>query len=134
MQLVRDSSCRAWSRWIALAAGAALAAAAVAAPPSVATLSDDAEVAVDGDLERFLLREGSMVEGLVGVVEARGPRYVFIAREDNRRFTLLENLALQRMLQASEDWLDTPTWRVDGTVTEFRDENFLLVKSLLLAE
>ena len=126
-------SCRrpTWHGVVALAVAVLAVAAGVAAGPAADSAPEEA---VDSDLERFLLREGAQVRDHIGVVQARGARYVFVSGSDERRFTLLENLALQRMLQASEDWLDTPTWKVDGLVTEFREENYLLIKTSMLAE
>ncbi|QDV12131.1 hypothetical protein CA51_20070 [Rosistilla oblonga] len=71
-----------------------------------------------------LRREGSQLTGVAGEVMPVGNRWVFVG-SDQRTYRLHENLALQRIVHSlRRDHADTH-WTVDGTITEFMDENFL---------
>ena len=83
-----------------------------------------------------LLREGSEINDVVGTIRAAAGRYEFVPRDGNAPLILLENQLLQRVLYVQSQSVDLGTiiWRVDGTITEFRGLNFLLLKVASLAE
>jgi hypothetical protein len=51
---------------------------------------------------------------------------------DNRRFTTLENLNLERVARVISDSPDTLEWTVSGTITEFQGANYLLLSRAVL--
>lgn len=73
-------------------------------------------------------REGHEVEHLEGTVLRSGDRLIFVA-EDGRRLTLLENLALERVLGYLNEEDAAYDWTVSGRVTEFRGSNYLLLRT-----
>ena len=80
------------------------------------------------DPSSYLLREGSKLEGASGFFQLAGERTVFFMKNDRRRFICLENLALQRIKNQTGNAL----WRVQGTVTEFNGENYLLIEMAVM--
>jgi len=74
------------------------------------------------------LREGTKLVGQVGYFKMSGDRATFFAKDGERRFVGLENLNLARIVNTIAD---APTakieWTVDGTITEYRGANYLLV-------
>ena len=82
----------------------------------------------DPDPSSYLLREGSKLEGASGFFQLAGERTVFFMKNDRRRFICLENLALQRIKNQTGNAL----WRVQGTVTEFNGENYLLIEMAVM--
>ena len=75
-------------------------------------------------------REGTRVV-LIGKLQDAGRRLTFQTAEngtlDGPSYELLENLALQRLVQAKKNDSDDVMWKVSGQLTEFFDENFLLI-------
>lgn len=118
-------------RWLAAGVALVVATATGAAEPRADWTS---HAAPSGDGERYLLREGSKADDLIGTIHQSGARFYFQLRDEDRRLVVLENLALQRMLQAGEDWLETPLWKIDGRITEFQEENYVLISSPMLAD
>jgi len=79
-------------------------------------------------------REGEVVE-LTGRFAFAGERVTFTAEEGNISFRVLENLALERVLQyLEENAANAPRrlWSVVGRVTEFRGTNYLLLERAVL--
>jgi hypothetical protein len=62
-----------------------------------------------------------------------GDRTVLYTVEGNQRYTCLENLALDRILTATQERPDRRYWRIDGEFTEFRGENFVLIRRAVIA-
>jgi hypothetical protein len=77
------------------------------------------------------LREGTRVEGRVGYFKLTGKRWSFVPAGTNERFTVLENLALERIARILNERPDSPTWRVAGMVTEFQGVNYLLIEHVV---
>lgn len=74
-----------------------------------------------------MLREGATLPDVVGTFRIVGDRVHFAAR-DGRTFRCLENLMLQRVHQIVSEDSNELIWIVNGRVTEFRNENYLLVE------
>ena len=76
------------------------------------------------------LREGMKLVNKVGKLREAGGRVLFYPDGDKRSLQLLENLALERVL----DDLDQPqrNWSVAGVVTEYRGGNYLLLHRAVL--
>ncbi len=76
------------------------------------------------------VREGSVLPDLMGTFRIAGDRIQFIDHDANRTFRCLENLMLQRVHQVIGDEPNETSWIVNGRVTEYRGENFLLVEMI----
>jgi hypothetical protein len=76
------------------------------------------------------VREGSVLPDLMGTFRVAGDRMQFVDHEGNRTFRCLENLMLQRVHQVIGDEPNETSWIVNGRVTEYRGENFLLIEMI----
>jgi hypothetical protein len=74
-------------------------------------------------------REGTKIVGLNGEVREAGRRWIFVTPQ-GMTYNLLENLALQRAVQAARDDPEDRNWTIDGEFTEFLNENYILTKRL----
>ncbi|WP_095415198.1 hypothetical protein [Thermogutta terrifontis] len=77
------------------------------------------------------LREGTALEAVTGTLRPAGERYVFFSEDARYRLVVLENLALERLLRVQNTYAGNVFWKVWGTVTEFRGQNYLLLKRSL---
>ncbi|GAB6186585.1 hypothetical protein [Thermopirellula anaerolimosa] len=80
------------------------------------------------------LREGTTLRGLVGSIRPVGDRWTLFLSQRDERYILLENLALERILRTNASFTESPDWTVDGTVTEFRGQNYLLIEKALIGK
>ncbi len=76
------------------------------------------------------VREGSVLPDLMGTFRVAGDRMQFVDHDGNRTFRCLENLMLQRVHQVIGDEPNETSWIVNGRITEYRGENFLLVEMI----
>ncbi|WP_203545333.1 hypothetical protein [Candidatus Laterigemmans baculatus] len=74
-----------------------------------------------------LSREGTRVAGLVGTFREIGRRWTFIADDDQASYRLLENQTLERICRSIQEDPYDIRWKVGGELTEFMDENFLIL-------
>jgi len=79
------------------------------------------------------IREGTAFRQMLVFFRQTGDRTVLYTVEGNQRHTCLENLALERILTAIQDRPDRQFWRIDGEFTEFRGENFVLIRRAVIA-
>jgi hypothetical protein len=86
------------------------------------------------------IREGTRWQNERGVFTLVGDRVTFTPNSlRNQNFMVLENLNLERIVRTIEENrtvtdADTLEWNIDGTVTEFRGGNFVIVtRSVLVA-
>lgn len=100
-------------------------------PPSVPPAGADSGAAatVPGPMR---LREGTALRGLIGSIRPVGERWTLFLSRGDERYILLENLALERILRTNASFTEAPDWTVDGTVTEFRGQNYLLIEKALI--
>ncbi len=77
-------------------------------------------------------REGSRLEDVRGRFDFAGERMAFYPTGESESFRVLENLALERIWQATQDSNRKDEWIVSGTVTEYRGSNFLLVTKAVI--
>jgi hypothetical protein len=79
------------------------------------------------------LREGTKLIDVVGTFQSAGGDSISFSRDGGKdSFRVLENLALQRVSQALDDNRGgTRQWVVSGEITEFRGNNYLLVKKFV---
>ena len=78
------------------------------------------------------LREGMVWTDRTGHFQSVDLRFVFRCTEDERSYTVLENLALERVARAIGDSSEDLRWSVSGVVTEFNGQNYLLVTRAIL--
>ena len=80
------------------------------------------------------LREGTTFKDKQVFFRQIGDRTALYSVEDNQRFTCHENLALERILTAIQEKPERQYWKIEGTFTEFRGENFVLIRHALVAQ
>lgn len=85
------------------------------------------------DVKRKRLREGTTFQGKRVFFRALGNRTVMHSLEGNESYVCLENLNLERILKAIDDKPARGVWKVDGTFTEFRGENFVLIQRAVVS-
>ena len=73
-----------------------------------------------------LLREGEIIE-VIGKLELAGDRATFTPQNSDVSLRVLENLALERVIQVLSESRDERQWLVSGVVTEYRGGNYLLI-------
>jgi hypothetical protein len=77
------------------------------------------------------IREGSEIN-LTGSFRITGDRVTFYSKDRELRLRCLENLMLERIARIADRSPDMLEWKMRGTVTEFRGNNFLLVTHAVL--
>lgn len=68
----------------------------------------------------------------VGFFRMTGDRVIFYCPQRNSRYMALENLNLERIVRVLDDQARQRKWKVTGTLTEYRGENYLLVEKAVL--
>lgn len=84
--------------------------------------------------ESNLLREGAVLTEVKGRFRKEGERYWFyISSEEGseKRYRCLENYSLQRVVSAIQGEDRKLIWLVSAKITEFNDENFLLIEKAI---
>lgn len=74
-----------------------------------------------------IVREGTAVVDRLGSFTVQGERVSFQAQDESLNVLVLENLALERIVRQVTETPKVLVWSVQGTVTEFRGANFLLI-------
>ena len=72
-------------------------------------------------------REGSHISQLSGSFRLAGRRWTFVAESEDLAFVVLENLSLERAAKAIDEDPEDRHWKVSGKLTEYLDENYLLL-------
>ena len=75
-----------------------------------------------------VLREGSDLNEEEGTFSVADGRLVFVTAKGDRRFTALENLCLERVARILSETPSATTWSVSGTVSEYRNMNYVLLR------
>lgn len=78
------------------------------------------------------LREGTVLEKLIGRFESTGDRVTFYPLEGMDSMRVLENLALERVARELPGLSRDRQWRVAGEITEYQGSNYLLVSRAVL--
>ena len=78
------------------------------------------------------LREGTVLNDVVGEFQLTGDRITFFPSESKNAVRCLENLSLERILQYTKEQNDQKMWIVSGTITEYRDSNYLLIRRAIV--
>ena len=76
------------------------------------------------------LREGTMLNDVVGRFKVSGDQASFIANETGHAFGGLQNLNLARVMNIIRDDPEAE-WSVSGLVTEYRGLNYLLISKAI---
>jgi hypothetical protein len=88
---------------------------------------------IDGYLAGGRWREGSKLVDVAGQFKTSGERVAFHAADGKSRFPCLENLNSERVARiVAESPPESLEWIVQGTLTEFRNENYLLVTQAVI--
>jgi hypothetical protein len=88
---------------------------------------------IDGYLAGGRWREGSKLVDVAGQFKTSGERVAFHAADGKSRFPCLENLNSERVARiVAESPPESLDWIVQGTLTEFRNENYLLVTQAVI--
>lgn len=112
----------------------------VSAPPkSMAFAQADGAPQTDMDRQaeelaqkKQRLREGAEIVDEVGTFEWVGDRLSFSADKEKNVFKILENRMMERVVQTQESSTGELVWVVTGTITEYRGNNFLLMRHVTL--
>jgi hypothetical protein len=72
-------------------------------------------------------REGTRVSGLVGDFKETGRRWTFHSETSDLTYRILENQSLERITKAIQEDPQDRHWKIAGELTEYLDENFLLI-------
>jgi hypothetical protein len=86
--------------------------------PSLAKMAREAE----------LLREGALLTEIKGRFRKEGERYFFTDESGEKRYKCLENFCLQRVASAMQGEERKLVWLISAKITEFNEENFLLLE------
>ena len=84
----------------------------------------------EGGVQR--LREGTVLVDVVGYFKRTGDRAMFYRSGDKHGMGVLENLNLQRVIERVTINSDQLEWVVTGTVTEFKNRNYLIIDRVVL--
>jgi hypothetical protein len=87
---------------------------------------------IDGYLAGGRWREGSKLVDVPGEFKISGDRVAFHSVDGKSRFACLENLNSERVYRIVGESPETLHWSVQGTITEFRSENYLLVTQAVI--
>ena len=78
------------------------------------------------------LREGTRIVNRLGYFKVSGEGMIFYSSDGELEFPGLENLALERVARVIENVPRRSEWSVTGTITEFRENNFLFITRAVL--
>jgi hypothetical protein len=87
---------------------------------------------IDGYLAGGRWREGSKLLDIAGQFKVSGDRVAFHAADGKSRFACLENLNSERVARIVAESPDSLDWTIQGTITEFRNENYLLLTQAVI--
>ena len=79
-------------------------------------------------------REGTAFKDKHVFFRQTNDRTVMYTTRDNQKFICLENLHLERILTTIQEKPDRQFWKIDGEYTEFRGENFVLIRRAVVAQ
>ena len=77
-------------------------------------------------------REGFELVEQIGTFRLAGDRIVFYSEDGRLRLVVLENLALARVANVLGANPEPMRWKVTGTLTEYRNANYLLLRRVEL--
>ena len=84
-------------------------------------------------IKKKRIRENTPFQDKRGYFRATGQRTIFYTLDGSERYVCLENLSLERILQAMRDDPSRSAWKIGGVFTEFNDENYILIQRAVIA-
>jgi hypothetical protein len=72
-------------------------------------------------------REGMRLSGVTGTFQESSRRWAFAVDGEGPSYKVLENLPLERVARAIGEDPQDKRWKISGTLTEYYDENYLLI-------
>ena len=78
-------------------------------------------------------REGTTFKDKIVFFRQAGDRTALYMVEDNQRFFCHENLAPERILTTTQKNPERELWKIEGTFSEFRGENFITIRRAVVA-
>jgi hypothetical protein len=87
---------------------------------------------IDGYLAGGRWREGTKLVDIVGQFKVSADRAAFHPADGKSRFLCLENLNSERVARIVAESPEALNWIVQGTITEFRGENYLLISQAVI--
>jgi hypothetical protein len=87
---------------------------------------------IDGYLGGGRWREGSKLVDVVGRFQVTGDRAAFQPADSKSRFLCLENLNCERVARIVGESPEPLDWIVQGTITEYRGENYVLINQAVI--
>lgn len=78
--------------------------------------------------EPTIMREGAAMNDIKGKFRKVGDRYCFTEDGSNVTYKCLENIGLQRVAASIQNEDRKLVWLITAKVTEFNEENFLLLE------
>jgi hypothetical protein len=115
-----------------LSLGFAIALARGAVTDANNTVADNRLTPASGKKEEQRMREGTVLVDEVGYFKRTGDRAMFYKSGQKHGMGVLENLNLQRVIERITDNADQLEWVLTGTVTEFKNRNYLIVDRVVL--
>ncbi len=104
--------------------------------PSPATEAAKTLTSAGGSIEGYLAggrwREGSKLVDVPGQFKISGDRVAFYSLDGKSRFACLENLNSERIARIVGESPESLEWAVQGTITEYKSENYLLVTQAVI--
>ena len=103
--------------------------------------SDNDLIEAAENKKRNRMREGTEITDIIGSFTSSGERWTFEnekkkekqnTQTEEQGIQVLENLMLERVVQTIENSTGTVTWKVSGKITEYRGNNFLILKYVKL--
>ncbi len=86
-----------------------------------------------GDLaDENRMREGSQIKDPNAVFQIVGERIKCNLNKNGLSVIALENLTLERVHHYLLRGSDTPTWEIEGTITEYEGHNYLILKRAIV--
>lgn len=82
--------------------------------------------------KRMQIRQGSELISVIGNFRDAGDRIIFYSGDGSLRLVVLENLSLERVGKILAFTPEELLWQVSGEVTEFENQNYLLLRRAVL--
>ncbi|MEQ1825512.1 MAG: hypothetical protein ABL921_06180 [Pirellula sp.] len=92
------------------------------------TMADDRPSLAKMSTESTLLCEGAILTEVRGRIRKEGDRFHFVEEATERRYKCLENFCLQRVASAMQGEDRKLVWLVTAKITEFNEENYVLLE------
>ncbi|MGL6194959.1 MAG: hypothetical protein ACRC2T_09080 [Thermoguttaceae bacterium] len=79
------------------------------------------------------IREDTVFKAKRCIFRVVGSRVVMFSEDETERYTCLENLNLERVMQVIRENSAEQIWTVDGRFTEYLGDNYILIERVALA-